>query len=93
MPANLAAVRAEVLPVIRKPFVFPEDILAALRQDETVWANYQQFSEPYKRIRVAYIDAARRRPEEFQKRLDSFLDKTRRGKLIRGYGGIEKYYR
>ena len=86
-------VRAEVLPVIRKPFVFPEDILAALRQDETVWANYQQFSEPYKRIRVAYIDAARRRPEEFQKRLDSFLDKTRRGKLIRGYGGIEKYYR
>ena len=24
---------------------------------------------------------------------DSFLDKTRRGKLIRGYGGIEKYYR
>ena len=87
------AVRAEVLPVIRKPFVFPEDILAALRQDETVWANYQQFSEPYKRIRVAYIDAARRRPEEFHKRLDSFLDKTRRGKLIRGYGGIEKYYR
>ena len=87
------AVRAEVLPVIRKPFVFPEDILAALRQDETVWANYQQFSEPYRRIRVAYIDAARRRPEEFQKRLDSFLDKTRRGKLIRGYGGIEKYYR
>ena len=87
------AVRAEVLPVIRKPFVFPEDILAALRQDETVWANYQQFSEPYKRIRVAYIDAARRRPEEFQKRLKSFLDKTRRGKLIQGYGGIEKYYR
>ena len=85
--------KKKVLSVIRKPFVFPEDILAALRQDETVWANYQQFSEPYKRIRVAYIDAARRRPEEFQKRLDSFLNKTRRGKLIRGYGGIEKYYR
>ena len=85
-------VREQVLPVIRKPFVFPEDILAALREDGTVWANYQKFSEPYKRIRVAYIDAARRRPEEFQKRLRSFMDRTRQGKLIRGYGGIEKYY-
>lgn len=85
-------VREQVLPVIRAPFVFPEDILAALKEDETVWANYQRFSEPYKRIRVAYIDAARKRPEEFQKRLRSFLDRTRQGKLIRGYGGIEKYY-
>ena len=85
-------VREQVLPVIRAPFVFPKDILAALKEDETVWANYQRFSEPYKRIRVAYIDAARKRPEEFQKRLRSFLDRTRQGKLIRGYGGIEKYY-
>ena len=78
--------------MIRTPFVFPEDVLAALQEDETVWANYQTFSEPYKRIRVAYIDAARKRPDEFRKRLESFLDRTRRGKLIRGYGGIEKYY-
>ena len=85
-------VREQVLPVIEAAFVFPEDILNVLRQDEIAWANYQRFSEPYKRIRVAYIDAARQRPEEFQKRLNSFLDRTRKGKLIRGYGGIEKYY-
>ena len=85
-------VRAQVLPVIQTPFVFPEDILDALKEDEAVWANYQRFSEPYRRIRVAYIAAARKRPEEFQKRLESFIDRTRRGKLIRGYGGIEKYY-
>ena len=85
-------IREQILPVIRTPFVFPEDVLAALQEDETVWANYQTFSEPYKRIRVAYIDAARKRPDEFRKRLESFLDRTRRGKLIRGYGGIEKYY-
>ena len=70
-------IRESVLPVIQTPFVFPEDILDALRQDETVWENYQRFSESYKRIRVAYIDAARKRPEEFRKRLRSFMDKTR----------------
>jgi uncharacterized protein YdeI (YjbR/CyaY-like superfamily) len=85
-------VRESVLPVIQTPFVFPEDILDALRQDETVWANYCRFSEPYRRIRVAYIDAARKRPAEFRKRLRSFVEKTRQNKRIMGYGGIEKYY-
>ena len=73
--------------------MFTEDILELLRQDESVWENYQRFSEPYKRIRIAYIESARKRPEEFQKRLNSFIEKTRRNKLIMGYGGIEKYYR
>ncbi len=73
--------------------MFPEDILELIRQDESVWENYQGFSEPYKRIRIAYIEAARKRAEEFQKRLNSFIEKTRRNKLIMGYGGIEKYYR
>ena len=85
-------VRESILPVIQKPFVFPSDIIDILKQDDVVWENYQQFSEPYKRIRIAYIEAARKRPEEFQKRLNSFLEKTRRNKLIRGYGGIDKYY-
>ena len=85
-------VRESVLPIIQAPFVFPGDIIDVLKSDETVWKNYERFSEPYKRIRIAYIEAARKRPEEFKKRLDSFIDKTRRGKLIKGYGGIEKYY-
>ena len=85
-------VRESVLPVITAPFVFPEDILDALRADETVWKNYQQFSEPYRRIRVAYIDAARKRPQEFQKRLRNFIEKTRKNQIIMGYGGVEKYY-
>lgn len=86
------SVRESVREVIREPFVFPTDIIATLKQDETVWKNYQTFSDPYKRIRVAYIDAARKRPEEFRKRRNSFIEKTRAGKLISGYGGIEKYY-
>ena len=86
------SVRESILPVIREPFVFPEDILEILKEDPEVWEKYQRFSDPYKRIRIAYIDAARKRPEEFQKRLNSFLEKTRAGKMITGYGGIEKYY-
>ena len=85
-------VREGVLPIIRAPFVFPPDIIDAIRQDEAVWENYKRFSDSYKRIRVAYIEAARKRPDEFQKRLKYFMDKTRGNKLIMGYGGIDKYY-
>jgi uncharacterized protein YdeI (YjbR/CyaY-like superfamily) len=77
--------------VLKEKFVFPVGILAALRKDASVWRNFTSFSESYKRIRVAYIDGARKRPDEFRKRLASFIEKTRKNKLI-GYGGIEKYY-
>ncbi|MBQ9429906.1 MAG: YdeI/OmpD-associated family protein [Clostridia bacterium] len=85
-------IRPSVEAVIEKPFVFPKDILDALRRDAAVWENYQKFTPSYRRIRVAYIDAARKRPAEFQKRLENFVKKTRENKRIIGYGGIEKYY-
>ena len=85
-------VRPTVVSVMETEFIFPEDIMNAIREDEIAWKYYQKFSEPYKRIRIAYIDAARNRPEEFKKRLNSFLEKTRNGKMIVGFGGIEKYY-
>ncbi len=86
------SIRESVLPLIHAPYEFPQDILEELKKDECVWKHYQAFSEPYKRIRVAYIDAARDRPDEFKKRLKAFMDKTRQGKRIMGYGGIDKYY-
>ena len=85
-------IRESVRRLLETPFLFPEDILDEIRQDEAAWKHFQNFSEPYKRIRIAYIEAARKRPEEFQKRLRSFLEKTRQNRLITGYGGIEKYY-
>lgn len=85
-------VRESVLDVINAPYEFPEDILEAIKSDEKAWENYVRFPEEYKRIRVAYIDAARRRPSEFKKRLKSFVGKARENKLI-GYGGIDKYYK
>jgi len=85
-------IRESVEELINTPFVFPEDIIDEIKKDETAWKNYLNFTEPYKRIRVAYIDAARKRHEEFEKRLASFIKKTRENKLIIGYGGIDKYY-
>jgi uncharacterized protein YdeI (YjbR/CyaY-like superfamily) len=82
--------KIEVL--LKEEFVFPQDILDAIQADEDAWQHYQSLSEGYKRIRIAYIDSARKRPEEFAKRLRNFLLKTRKGQLIRGHGGIEKYY-
>ena len=77
---------------INYKFLPPSDIIDMIKKDRTAWENYQMFSDSYKRIRIAYIDSARNRPDEFKKRLSSFIDKTRKNKLIKGYGGIEKYY-
>lgn len=77
--------------IASEKFVYPKDIVALIKQDKIAWKNYSAFSEPYKRIRLAYIADVRERPEEFAKRLKNFIEKTRKNKLI-GFGGIEKYY-
>ncbi|MHB8095876.1 MAG: YdeI/OmpD-associated family protein [Candidatus Aminicenantales bacterium] len=69
----------------------PADILEALRADPEVWKNFQSFSEPYKRIRIGYIEGARDRPAEFAKRLHHFIARTKQNRFF-GYGGIEKLY-
>ncbi|MGD9993347.1 MAG: YdeI family protein [Salinivirgaceae bacterium] len=86
------SIRNEALKIIQQEFIFPKDLIEELKSDKVVWENYQKFSEPYKRIRIAYIESARKRPEEFNKRLRNFIIKTKENKLIKGFGGIEKYY-
>ena len=85
-------VRPSVIGLIEAEFVFPEDILDEIRAVPEAWKNYQDLTLPYRRIRIAYIDAARDRPEEFRKRLDNFISVTAKGRIIGGYGGIDKYY-
>ena len=77
--------------VLKEKFVFPADIIKAIIDDQEAWRNYQKFSPSYRRIRIAYVDAARKRPEEFEKRLAHFIKMTKKNKQI-GFGGIEKYY-
>jgi len=76
--------------VVNEPFNFPEDIKMALKANEQVWENFQSYSGSYQRIRIAYVDTARKRPEEFEKRLNNLIKKTEQGKQF-GFG-IEAYY-
>jgi uncharacterized protein YdeI (YjbR/CyaY-like superfamily) len=85
------SMKESVEKVLSARFAFPPNILKAIKQNAKAWENYRNFSPAYKRIRIAYIDGARNRPEEFNKRLNNFIKKTEQNKLI-GYGGIEKYY-
>jgi uncharacterized protein YdeI (YjbR/CyaY-like superfamily) len=82
----------KVKSIVEKEYKFPSDIIDAIKKDNITWENYQKFTDGYKRIRVAYIDSARTRQEDFNKRLKNFIAKTKEGKRISGYGGIEKYY-
>jgi uncharacterized protein YdeI (YjbR/CyaY-like superfamily) len=77
--------------VLEEKFVFPSDIIEKIKRDKEAWKNFQGFSSPYKRIRIAYINDARERSEEFKKRLKNFIKKTKEKKQI-GFGKIEKYY-
>ena len=102
--ANLERLRAlvrrrrvmrDVLPTIpdlsQAEFIVPDDILQAIRANRKVWKNFREFSPAYVRIRIAYIDGARRRPAEFRKRLAHFVRETEANRQF-GFGGIEKYY-
>jgi uncharacterized protein YdeI (YjbR/CyaY-like superfamily) len=63
-----------------KKMEIPKDILKALKEDTKVWKNFDRFPEYYKRIRIAFIEGARERPEEFKKRLKYFIKMTSQNK-------------
>ena len=77
--------------ILNEKFVIPPDILKAIKANQEAWKNFQQFSDTYKRIRIAFIDGARKRPAEFKKRLRHFIAMTEKNKMF-GFGGIEKHY-
>ncbi len=76
--------------ILVEQFEIPIDILHALESNEQAWKNFQSYSGPYQRIRIAFIDTARSRPEEFRKRLKHFLRMTEQNKQF-GFG-IETYF-
>ena len=77
-------------PMLAEAFVFPPDIEAALCANELAWQNFQKYSGAYQRIRVAYVDTARKRPEAFEKRLNHLIRMTEKDKQF-GFG-IEDFY-
>ena len=77
--------------VLNQEFVIPPDILKAIQANTEAWKNFRKFSDSYKRIRIAFIDGARKRPEEFKKRLRYFIEMTAKNNIF-GFGGIEKHF-
>ena len=77
--------------ILEEKFVIPKDILQAIKANKEAWKNFQKFSDSYKRIRIAFIEGARKRPQEFEKRLKHFIQVTEKNKMF-GFGGIEKHY-
>ncbi len=86
----IPSVLESVSRIATEQYKFPPDILDVLRENKRAWTNFQRYSEAYKHIRIAFIDTARKRPSEFEKRLKHFMRKT---ELDKQYGfGIEEYY-
>ena len=61
-------------------FELPQDILKILRRNTIVWKNFRRFPKSYQRIRVGWIDGARKRPDELKKRLRYFIKMTAQNK-------------
>jgi uncharacterized protein YdeI (YjbR/CyaY-like superfamily) len=68
------------LPASPVRFVFPKDILDAVRKDPAAWKHYRKFPLTYRRIRIGWIDNSRSRPEFFRKRLRYFIAMTAKNK-------------
>jgi hypothetical protein len=89
-------VETSVLPklgsdVLETAFKMSPDVIEAIKSDKDAWGNFQNFSEGYIRIRIGFIEGARNRPTEFQKRLRYFIKMMALNKKF-GYGGVERYY-
>ena len=87
VPKDVLADMGEIAP---EKYVFPADIMKALRANKRAYDHFSKYSAPYRRIRIAYIDSARRRPAEFKKRLANFLKLTEQGRQF-GFG-IESFF-
>jgi uncharacterized protein YdeI (YjbR/CyaY-like superfamily) len=87
----IKAVRETLGDILEQKFEVPKDILRAIKADQEAWKNFQKFSDAYKRIRIGFIDGARKRPEEFKKRLRYFIKMTEKNKQY-GFGGIDKHF-
>ena len=87
----IPSVKTVIQDILDEEFVVPSDILGALKVNKVAWENFQKFSLQYQRIRVAYVDGACDRPDEFKKRLNNLIKLTEKNKQF-GFGGIQKHY-
>ena len=86
----IPSVKADLTDVQPESYEIPDDIRSALVCREGAWAFFLTTSPAYQRIRAAYVDHARKRAAEFDKRLNNLVEKSAQGEQF-GYG-IEDYF-
>lgn len=64
----------------KKEIKIEKEIMKELKKDKKTWENFQKFPERYKKIRIAWIESARSRPEMFERRLRYFIKMTEQNK-------------
>jgi len=87
----IPSVKEKLANILSEEYVVSPDILDRIKANKQALENFQTLSPDYKRIRIAFIEGARNRPAEFEKRLRYFIKMTEKNKQF-GFGGIEKYY-
>jgi uncharacterized protein YdeI (YjbR/CyaY-like superfamily) len=70
------------LPDLLAQFVIADDILAAINADPKAKTYFKEFPSLYIRVRIGYIEEMRKRPEEFDRRLQNFMHKTAAGRMF-----------
>jgi uncharacterized protein YdeI (YjbR/CyaY-like superfamily) len=70
------------LPDLDAPFTIAEDIATALKAEPDAWENFLAFPELYRRVRIGYIEDARKNKDEFDRRLSNFTSKTARNQMF-----------
>ena len=73
------------LPDLTIQFTVTEDIIEALKAEGDAWANYLAFPDLYRRIRISYIEDARKDRSEFERRLQKFVTKTAANQMFGGW--------
>jgi uncharacterized protein YdeI (YjbR/CyaY-like superfamily) len=71
-----------ILPALNEEFIVAEDIIEALQSQPSVWSNFLEFPPLYRRVRIGYIEEMRKNPQEFERRLQNFLNKTADNKMF-----------
>ena len=63
-------------------FLIDNEILKALKENETVWSNFSNFPPLYQRVRIDTIQIKKTNSVMFANRLSKFIENTRNNIMI-----------
>ena len=60
-------------------FKIDEEILYAMKEDFIIWNSFKSFPTLYQRVRIDSIQAYKKQTDVFKRRLEKFIESTRKG--------------